>query len=116
MPSKSFPNDASVLLAANLSRLLDERSDVSRLTLSKEIGVADGTLGRIKYGSGNPTLDVLQRIADAFQIEPWMLIAPAEVGINRTRAVDQMASLSQSDRQLIDAIVERLRRRPRKGG
>ncbi|CAN7518512.1 helix-turn-helix transcriptional regulator [Pseudoxanthomonas sp. LjRoot168] len=116
MPAKPFSNDASVLLAANLSRLLEERSDVSRLTLSREIGVSDGTLGRIKYGSGNPTLDVLQRIADAFQVEPWMLIAPADVGINRTRAVDQMASLSHSDRELIDRIVERFRRRPRNSG
>lgn len=116
MSPKPFSNDASVLLASNLSKLLAERSDVSRLTLSREIGVADGTLGRIKYGNGNPTLDVLQRIADAFHVEPWMLIAPVEIGISRSRAVDQMASLSQADRELVGALIERLRRRPRKGG
>lgn len=38
--------------------------------------VADGSLGRIVYGTGNPTLDVLERISDHFGIEAWQLLSP----------------------------------------
>lgn len=68
--------DTKKILADNLTALLERRPDVSRLNLSKQIHVADGTLGRIKYGNGNPTVDVLERIAHFFRVEPWRLLAP----------------------------------------
>lgn len=66
-------------LAANLTALLQLRGGISRLDLSREIGIADGTLGRIKYGTGNPTVDVLERLAAAFGIEPWILLADPSI-------------------------------------
>ncbi|WP_244116539.1 helix-turn-helix transcriptional regulator [Burkholderia gladioli] len=63
-------------LADNLAELLATRPDVSRLNLSKAMGVADGTLGRIKYGDGNPTAEVIEKIATFFKIEPWQLLYP----------------------------------------
>ncbi|AMU17543.1 hypothetical protein A3203_32730 [Burkholderia cenocepacia] len=68
--------DTQKILAENLTALLERRPDISRLNLSKQIQVADGTLGRIKYGNGNPTVDVLERIARFFRVEPWQLLAP----------------------------------------
>ncbi|WP_186137361.1 helix-turn-helix domain-containing protein [Burkholderia gladioli] len=56
--------------------LLARRDDVSRLELSRQMGVADGTLGRIKYGTGNPTVEVLDQIASFFKIETWRLLLP----------------------------------------
>ncbi len=68
--------DTKKILAANLSALLDSRPDISRLNLSKQIKVADGTLGRIKYGTGNPTIEVLEQIASFFRVEAWQLLTP----------------------------------------
>src|SRR5579859_6621173 len=77
--------DTQKILAENLTALLERRPDISRLNLSKQIQVADGTLGRIKYGNGNPTVDVLERIARFFRVEPWQLLAP-NLGTQLTRS------------------------------
>jgi transcriptional regulator with XRE-family HTH domain len=61
-------------LADNLSALLERYPDISRLELSRRMEVADGTLGRIKYGTGNPQLDNLCQIADFFKLSPWQLL------------------------------------------
>lgn len=46
------------------------------MDLARRMGVSDGTLGRIKYGTGNPTVDVVERIARYFRMEPWELLCP----------------------------------------
>lgn len=61
-------------LSTNITRLLSTQKGVSRLELSKRIGVADGTLGRIKYGSGNPNIETLNAIATFFKLESWQLL------------------------------------------
>lgn len=68
--------DVKEILAASVSQLLETRRDVSRLNLSKQMDVADGTLGRIKYGSGNPNVETLAQIARFFKFEPWQLLVP----------------------------------------
>lgn len=66
--------DTKKILSKNVTQLLDSRPDTSRLTLSKQMKVADGTLGRIKYGNGNPNIETLEAIARFFRIEPWQLL------------------------------------------
>jgi transcriptional regulator with XRE-family HTH domain len=68
-------DDSNAVLSEHLNRLL-ATTDGARLEISRRMGVADGTLGRIKYGRGNPTLDVVDRIAKYFRVEPWTLIQP----------------------------------------
>lgn len=67
--------DNKKVLSENLTRLLATRSE-SRLDLSRKMGVADGSLGRIKYGTGNPTLEALEGIARFFRLEVWHLFIP----------------------------------------
>lgn len=67
--------DNRKILAENLTKLLATRSE-SRLALSRKMGVADGSLGRIKYGTGNPTLEALEGIARFFRLEVWHLFVP----------------------------------------
>lgn len=119
-------NNSKPVLAANLSALLETRSDVSRLELSKRMGVADGTLGRIKYGTGNPTVEVLDQIAGFFNIRTWQLLKPgdeatadniralAQIATPRSRAaleaIQQAADrgqLTDDDLRLLHAIAER---------
>ena len=71
-------NSSKQTLATNLTQLLATKSEMSRLALSKHMGVADGTLGRIKYGTGNPTVEVLDQIADFFKMPSWQLLKPRE--------------------------------------
>lgn len=66
--------DIKKVLSDNLSALLERYPDVSRLELSRRMKVADGTLGRIKYGTGNPQLDNLCQIAEFFKLYPWQLL------------------------------------------
>lgn len=62
------------ILAQNVSKLLDTRPDISRLDLSRQMRVADGTLGRIKYGTGNPNAETIEAIAKYFRLQPWQLL------------------------------------------
>lgn len=68
-------SDSNQALSAHLNRLLAGQ-DIARLELAKRMGVADGTLGRIKYGKGNPTIDVVDKIARYFRVHPWELLQP----------------------------------------
>lgn len=68
--------DTRQILQKNLKALLATRPETSRLNLSREMKVGDGTLGSIQYGKGNPTVEVLQAIAKFFELETWQLLCP----------------------------------------
>jgi len=68
--------DVKQILAESVTKLLDTRQDISRLNLSRLMGVADGTLGRIKYGSGNPNVETVEQIARFFKYDAWQLLVP----------------------------------------
>lgn len=63
------------ILAQHLSRLLDAQPQ-ARIDIARRMGVSDGTLGRIKYGTANPTIDVVEKIARYFRMEAWELLVP----------------------------------------
>jgi transcriptional regulator with XRE-family HTH domain len=66
-------------LAENVSRLLKKSgAGEARLAISKRIGVGDGTLGRIAYGTGNPSLETLVQLATFFRVKPWELLMPPD--------------------------------------
>jgi transcriptional regulator with XRE-family HTH domain len=66
--------DVNTILSRSVGKLLETRQDISRLNLSKQMKVADGTLGRIKYGNGNPNVETLAAIAHFFRVQPWQLL------------------------------------------
>ncbi|PLZ00409.1 hypothetical protein CY652_21320 [Burkholderia sp. WAC0059] len=68
--------DIRKVLQENLKALLATRPETSRLNLSREMKVADGTLGSIQYGKGNPTIEILETIALFFGLETWQLLSP----------------------------------------
>lgn len=67
--------DPQEILKQNVRALLKSKPG-SRIKKASDMDVADGSLGRIVYGTGNPTLEVLTRIATHFNKEPWQLLAP----------------------------------------
>lgn len=86
-------------LSESLNRLLDGEG-LARIELAKRMGVADGTLGRIKYGKGNPTLEVVDQIARYYRVPAWRLIQPVKTG------EESGEYLSPITGKLIDAIKE----------
>ncbi|MBB2981429.1 hypothetical protein [Paraburkholderia tropica] len=68
--------DTRQILQNNLKALLATRPETSRLNLSREMKVGDGTLGSIQYGKGNPTIEILEAIARFFELETWQLLCP----------------------------------------
>lgn len=73
-------------LSENVARLIEGMPTDSRLKASKRIGVGDGTLGRILYGTANPELETIVRLAEYFKLQPWQLLVPAlgAAGVSET--------------------------------
>lgn len=65
------------------------------------MGVADGTLGRIKYGKANPTLDVVDQIAHYYRIPAWRLIQPDSDRVGETQG-----EYSHIVRSIIELVIE----------
>lgn len=96
-------------LAQHLTRLLDG-ADGSRMDIAKRMGVADGTLGRIKYGTGNPTIEVLDRIAHYFRVEPWELLRPTDAKNLREQQGDYLGAEHRRLHDWIDGLSDDQRR------
>ncbi|MCD7096918.1 helix-turn-helix transcriptional regulator [Stenotrophomonas sp. MMGLT7] len=96
-----------------MNRLLSGQ-DVARIELAKRMGVADGTLGRIKYGKANPTIDVVDKIARYFRMEPWELLRPPVDGVREQAAVygdgtpalhEEIARLTKGQQRALLAMI-----------
>lgn len=95
-------NSSKAVLAKKLTALLESRKGISRLDLSRQMGVADGTLGRIKYGTGNPTIEILDQIGDFFRVPSWQLLKPED-------APDESASAALDTNLLARSLTASLR-------
>lgn len=90
-------SDSNQALSEALGELLAGEK-LARIELAKRMGVADGTLGRIKYGKGNPTLEVVDQIAHYYRLPAWQLIQPKRV---REPSTDYISPVLG---KLIDAV------------
>lgn len=67
------------ILAANVERLIGRMTErPPRPQLAARMGIGDKTLGFIKAGNGNPTLESVEKVAMFFRVAPWELLRPAE--------------------------------------
>ena len=69
---------ATEALAHNVRVLRARRNNMSQVTLAADADITTNTISDIENRIGNPTLDVLQRIADAFDVEVAGLFAKPE--------------------------------------
>ncbi len=67
---------ANKVLAENINRLLKKAPKLPRPELAKRMDIGDKTLGFLKAGTGNPTLENLVKVATFFRVQPWQLLAP----------------------------------------
>jgi transcriptional regulator with XRE-family HTH domain len=69
------PRPLSVLFSANLAALMQvDRSLSTQLALAKASGVAQTSIGRILRHEQSPTLDMVDRLAATFHLEPWQML------------------------------------------
>ena len=62
----------------NLLRLMRERYGAENLSkLARDTGIGPGSASRIKAQETSIGVDVIEKIAKNFGIEPWQLLAPA---------------------------------------
>ena len=64
-------------LAYNI-RLLRVKRGLSQIVLAVEAGTTPATISAIENREGNPTLEILQRLADALGVEVAALFAKPE--------------------------------------
>lgn len=62
-------------LAQRMTRLV-KASPLPRSQIAERAGVADGSIGQMMYGTGNPTLESLVKIAAFFKTSVSALLAP----------------------------------------
>ena len=70
-------HSATEALAYNM-RVLRAKRDVSQIELAAEASTTPKTISDIENSSGNPTLDIVQRLADALGVEVAALFAKPE--------------------------------------
>lgn len=104
-----LPADANKALASNLESLIAGMPrKYPRPELASRIGIGDKTLGFLKSGTGNPTLENITKVASYFKLQAWELLKPPSE--NLTGAIDSLASLatprSRAALQTIQAAAE----------
>jgi transcriptional regulator with XRE-family HTH domain len=69
---------ATEALAYNIRVLRAKRNNMSQIVLAVEANTTPATISAIENSEGNPTLEILQRLADALGVEVAVLFAKPE--------------------------------------
>lgn len=86
--------DYKLLLWANVSALMIAKYGKENLTrLAADSGVGPGTMTRIKEAQTSVGLDVIEKIATVFGIEPWQLMHPDRAAVVEKQKPDELSSL-----------------------
>lgn len=77
LPQTGTMLPAAKILAENATRLIDAMPErPPRPELAARMGISDKTLGNVRAGEGNPTLDTVAAVAAFFKLKPWQLLVP----------------------------------------
>ena len=92
-----------VLDMDNLARLRKVRG-LTQTQLADAIGANQATISKIESGGGNPTLDMIQRIADALHVHPSQLFTRDQL---EQRVLDALARLrDEREREAAITVLE----------
>lgn len=82
MPTAPIAGHARRQFLANLALLMERflgyppGSKGGINALARRVGISTGNIDRWKHRDTSATLDMVERIADAFGLEPWQILAP----------------------------------------
>jgi len=73
----------------HLRRIRKDRG-LTQEQLSEKAGVSQGMVSRIEAGTANPTLDIIEALAEALDVSPPMLFGMSEFQSEALTALSQM--------------------------
>lgn len=74
---ESLASSTAKVLGANLQALMTANSELgSNPKLAKKTDLGTGTISRLRNGEVDANLSTLQKIASAFDLQPWQLLVP----------------------------------------
>lgn len=84
------------ILAKNLTRLMEESARYkNRSQLEVASGVSARTIGSMRAGQGNPTLENIEDVARVFKLEAWELLIDHEV--TKKRLIEQLLGIKSNE-------------------
>ncbi len=104
-------NSIKAILWENVLSLMRARYGGENLTrLARETGISPGSTTRIKSQDTSVGVDMLERIAANFGVEPWQLIAP-DLGKAARSAGVRFSALATEAATMLDEIPDRTHQR-----
>lgn len=97
--------DTRRVLARNLRALMDQRG-WDQGTVAKHSGVSQKTVSNMLRMEGSPRVESVQRVAEAFEIQGWQLIA-ATIDTSLKHLLDAWVDASDEGRAHILRVAER---------
>lgn len=71
------PTDSKAVLWKNVQELMKKRyGEENQTKLAKDVGFGTGTAIRLKAGQTSVGIDIIDRLAQFFGLQPWQLLVP----------------------------------------
>lgn len=84
----------------NMARIRHERG-LSQVELAEMVGANQATISKIEKGVGNPTLSMINRIAQALRVHPSALFELDPLRQRTLRAIDAIDDAAKKEAALI---------------
>ncbi len=99
------------ILVSNLKMLMKEHKITGNRHLSRISGVSDRMIGKILNHESIPTIEITEKLADAFGMTGWQLIIPSlKTDITKMKELEDVLKnymeASDRDREVIAHVAE----------
>jgi Predicted transcriptional regulator len=93
------------VLGVNLSALMKDHAELnSNPTVAKKTGMSASTIHRMRHGQVDATLRTVEKLAEAFKVQPWELLTPGFNPEHRGTA----KPVSEKVRQLLAEVAREI--------
>lgn len=100
---ESTASSTAKVLGKNLTTLMAAHKDLnSNPKLAKKTKLSGSTISRMRNGQVDANLDTLERLSQAFHVEPWQLLVPNVEAGN----LPVLMPISEAERKLHDRLRE----------
>ena len=96
-------SNALEILVKNLNLFFEERGTASEI--SRKTGISTPSLSNISSGKINPTVETIDKIAQALNLKAWELLKPTD---DKNSYDSRIKNLPQHLREMVDNILDSL--------
>ncbi len=90
-------------------RFFRKKAGLSQLKLAYQLEMAPSYLAEIERGKQYPSLKIIERMADYFNIEPYQLLQPLELEKNKEISIQEehlLRTMKEKINNLIDSFID----------